>query len=68
MYGNPIDPNAIGQGRQFNDATQAYDAAHGKYGDQLPMLPTESKLPTQQLPMAPAPAPFAIHSTGTGER
>lgn len=68
MYNNPIDPNAIGQGRQFNDATKAYDAAHGTYANALPSMPTESKLPTQQMPMAPAPMPFAIHSTGTGER
>lgn len=68
MYGNPIDPNAIGQGRQFSDATQAYDAAHGKYANALPSMPTESKLPTQQMPMAPAPSPFALHSTATGER
>jgi len=66
MYGNPIDPASIGQDRQFKDATQAYDAAHGSFANQLPMMPTESKLPTQQMPMAPAPMPFAIKSSAGG--
>lgn len=68
MYGNPIDPNAIGQGRQFPNPSDAYDAAHGKYGDQLPTMPTESKLPTAQMPMAPAPSPFVVHTAASGER
>jgi hypothetical protein len=68
MYGNPIDPNTIGQGRQYPNPSDAYDAAHGKYSDQLPAIATEAKLPTQQMPMAPAPSPFVIKSSGTGER
>jgi hypothetical protein len=67
MY-NPIDSNTVGQGRQFNDATQAYDAAHGKYADQIPAIATEAKLPTQQMPMAPAPSPFVLKSSAGGER
>lgn len=50
------------------EAVNVYDAQHGRYMDQLPTMPTESKLPTQQMPMAPMPAPFAIKGTGTGER
>lgn len=55
-----IDMSQIGQGRQFNDATQAYDAQAGKQFDAVAVMPTDVKLPTQQLPMAPAPAPFVI--------
>jgi hypothetical protein len=68
MYGNPIVPASIGQDRTFKDATTAYDAMHGTYHNPLAAMPTESKLPTQQMPMAPAPMPFVIKSTGTGER
>lgn len=67
MY-NPIDVSKVGQGREYHEATNAYDAAHGKYADQLPMIPTESKLPAQQMPMAPAPSPFVIKSSAGGER
>lgn len=66
MYGNPIVPASIGQGREFPNPSDAYDSVHGKYGDQLPMMPTESKLPTQQMPMAPAPSPFVIKSSPGG--
>lgn len=55
-----LDMNQIGQGRQFNDATQAYDAKAGKQFDAVAAMPTEVKLPTQQFPMAPAPMPFVI--------
>lgn len=68
MYGNPIDPNAIGQDRQYQNPTSAYDAVHGTYASQLPVIPTEAKLPTQQMPMAPAPSPFVMKISGTGER
>jgi hypothetical protein len=68
MYGNPIDPASIGQDRQYQNPTAAYDAAHGHYADALPTMPTEAKLPTQQMPMAPAPSPFVLHSSATGER
>jgi hypothetical protein len=68
MYGNPIVPASIGQDRQYQNPSTAYDAVHGTYHDQLPAMPTESKLPTQQMPMAPAPMPFVIKSTGSGER
>lgn len=63
-----IDPNSIGQGRAYPEATNAYDAAHGKYADQLPAIATEAKLPTQQMPMAPAPSPFVLKSSAGGER
>lgn len=55
-----LDMNAIGQGRTFNDATQAYDAKAGKPFDAVAAMPVEVKLPTQNFPMAPAPKPFAL--------
>lgn len=64
----PIDPASIGQGRQYQNPADAYDAVAGKYADALPAMPTEAKLPTVQMPMAPAPMPFAIKSTAGGER
>lgn len=63
-----MDTKNIGQGRQYNEPTQAYDAAAGKYMDVLPAMPTEAKLPTQQMPMAPAPSPFVLKSSAGGER
>ncbi len=48
--------------------TSVYDAAHGKYADALPGIATDAKLPTQQMPMAPAPSPFVLHGAGGGER
>lgn len=55
-----LDMNAIGQGRTYSDATQAYDAKAGKAFDAVAAMPTEAKLPTQNFPMAPAPRPFAL--------
>ena len=63
-----MDTKNIGQGRQYNEPTEAYDAMAGKYGDKLPAMPTEAKLPTQQMPMAPAPSPFVLKSSAGGER
>lgn len=57
-----INPNEIGQGRQYPEAINAYDAQAGKYNDAINAIPTADKLPTQQFPMAPAPAPFVIKS------
>lgn len=55
-----IDAKKIGQGREFGDATSAYDAQAGKFQDVIVGIPTADKLPTQQMPMAPAPSPFVI--------
>ena len=63
-----MDTNNIGQGRQYNEAVDAYDAKAGKYANNLPAIATEAKLPTQQMPMAPAPSPFVLKGAGTGER
>lgn len=42
------------------EAVNVYDARAGKYMNPMPSISTEAKLPTAQLPMAPAPAPFTI--------
>lgn len=63
-----MDTSNIGQGRAYPEVVNAYDAKAGKYMDQLPAMPTESKLPTQQMPMAPMPSPFVIKGGGGGER
>ena len=63
-----MDINNVGQGRQFQDVTAAYDAKAGTYNNPLPAMPTEAKLPTAQFPMGPAPMPFTILTAGTGER
>lgn len=68
MYGNPIVPASIGQDRQYQNPADAYDAVHGKYADPIYGIPTESKLPTAQMPMAPAPMPFAMIASAPGER
>ena len=63
-----MDTKNIGQGRAYPEAVNAYDAMAGKYADQLPAIATAAKLPTQQMPMAPAPSPFVIKSSAGGER
>lgn len=50
------------------EAVNVYDARAGKYMDPMPSIATEAKLPTAQLPMAPAPAPFVMKSTAAGSR
>lgn len=63
-----VDPSKIGQAEQFQNPVEAYDARYGKYADAMPAMPTEAKLPTQQMPMAPVAAPFVIKGAGGGER
>lgn len=50
------------------EVTNVYDAVAGRYGDALPGIATDAKLPTQQMPMAPAPSPFVITGGGSGQR
>lgn len=63
-----MDANNIGPGRTFADVTNAYDAQAGRYMDKVAAIPTADKLPTQQMPMAPAPKPFVLKSSAGGER
>ena len=59
----PEDANQVGQDKTYNDATDAYDAAHGKYKDNA-----EGLSPEQALPNAGAggadPSPFKLGPTG----
>lgn len=50
------------------EAVNVYDAHAGRYANPLPAMPTDAKLPTQQMPMAPAPSPFVLKSAAGGER
>lgn len=59
---------AAGRSAASPEAVNVYDAHAGKYADHMPSIATEAKLPTAQLPMAPAPAPFVIKSVSGGER
>lgn len=62
------DPNAIGQDRTYQDATEAHDADHGTYSDSIPAVPTENRLPQAQLPKATDPSPFNLGPMTPGER
>ncbi len=62
------DPNTIGQDRQYQDATEAHDAEHGTYQDNIAQVPTESRLPTTNMPEAPAPSPFNLGPMAPGGR
>lgn len=63
-----MDASNIGQGKTYFEAVAAYDAKAGKYMDKVAAVPTEAKLPSQQMPMAPAPSPFVLKTAAGGER
>ncbi len=58
-----MDTSKVGQGRQYAEPVNEYDAKAGKYMDPLPAMATEAKLPTQQMPMAAAHAESAGSAT-----
>ncbi len=62
------DPKTIGQDRTYKDATEAYDADKGKYAENVSNVPTESRLPTVNMPKAPDPSPFNLGPTAPGGR
>lgn len=62
------DPNSIGQDRQYQDAVDAHDADHGEYGDNIENVPTDSRLPTTNMPQAPDPNPFTLGPMAPGGR
>ena len=64
----PLDAAKVGQAETYQNPTEAYDAKHGTFHNPIPTMPTEAKLPTQQMPMAPVAVPFVIKGGGTGER
>jgi len=63
-----IDPNQVGLDRTYKDATDAHDAAAGKYKDAVQDVPEEQRLPTSQMPKAPDPDPFKVGPMTGGER
>ncbi len=65
---SPLKRIVVGSATDANWPVNEYDAKAGKYTDPLPAMATEAKLPTQQMPMAPAPSPFVIKSSAGGER
>jgi len=58
------DPNAVGQDRQYKTVDEACKADKGVYTENVDNVPTEQRLPQQQLPQAPDPAPFNLGPTG----
>lgn len=63
----PIDPNSIGQDRQFKDAVDADKASSGEYKETPgPDIPEDQKFATGNMPMAPAPSPFKLGPVGGG--
>ncbi|MEE9592241.1 MAG: hypothetical protein V3W28_01520 [Thermoplasmata archaeon] len=62
------DPNAVGQDRTYKDITEAHDADKGTYSDNIEAVPTDSRLPTSQLPQAPDPSPFVVGPAAPGGR
>ena len=54
------DTNDIGQGRAYPDPIDKERAKNGTYKDACEDLPENVKLPTGNMPMAPAPSPFKL--------
>lgn len=63
-----VDPNSIGQDRTYKDSSEAHDAEHGTYTENVSNVPTDSRLPTVHLPKGQDPAPFNIGPQTGGER
>jgi hypothetical protein len=64
-----LDMKEVGPGRKYGTPQEAFDAQTGKYFDKIDTMPMDSELlPTKQMPMAPAPMPFAMGPMLTGER
>ncbi len=62
------DPNTVGQDRTYKTVVDAHDADHGEYADKIETVPTDSRLPTTQMPEAPAPNPFTWGPMAPGGR
>ncbi len=54
------DPNTVGQDRARKTIVEAHDSDHGVYTENVDTVPTEQRLPTTQMPMAPDPSPFNL--------
>lgn len=57
------DPNQVGQDRQYQDATDAYDAEKGKYQDNAEGLSPDQALPNGGA-LPAQPSPFKLGPTG----
>lgn len=57
------DADQVGQDRTYKDATDAYDAKHGKYNDKAANMTPEQALPNAGGG-APDPSPFKLGPTG----
>jgi len=42
------------------EAVNEYDKNYGTYKDDIDAVPTDERLPTQQMPKAPDPSPFIV--------
>jgi hypothetical protein len=63
------DANSIGQGRQYNDATDAHDAKNGKYQETPPEnIPEDQKFATGNMPLQQQQSPFKLGPMNSGER
>lgn len=63
----PIDPNSIGQDRQYKDAVEADKAASGEYKDNVPAdIPEDSKFATGNMPLQKQQSPFSLGPLGGG--
>lgn len=56
----PYDANNIGQGRQYDEAVDAYDAQAGKYEEQVKKIAPEERTQESEMPKAPDPNPFTL--------
>jgi hypothetical protein len=59
----PEDASQVGQDKTYNDATEAYDAAHGKYKDNAEGLTPDQALPSGG-PLPAQPNPFKLGPLG----
>ena len=64
-----VDPNSVGQDKQFKDAADAYDAKNGTYQETPgPDIPEDSKFATGNLPVQTQQSPFKLGPMNTGTR
>jgi hypothetical protein len=59
MAQNPNDQTGVGQGMQYNQPTEKYDAEHGKYEGNVPRTGGPDNFPNLQ-PAGPDPNPFKV--------
>lgn len=50
----------VSQDGQYKDATDKYDASHGKYKDAAESIPEDQKFATGNMPLQNQPSPFKL--------